>query len=156
MEDSAEEEEEIGCVLYGINNLTVETAGTEDEAAEQLMAALEMEVEEDRGSEVEERGDGTQRALGSLEFLTKDADPSGTTLVDARNGFNEISRLEMLCTVWHRWPAGASFTFNFYRHWVQLLLCQPGGGASYNPEPRGGNSGIPRLDSFVQDHPRPP
>ena len=32
----------------------------------------------------------------------------------------------MLWTVWHRWKAGARFAFNFYKHWAQLLLCQPG------------------------------
>ena len=58
-----------------------------------------MEVEEDEGSEGEEGGGGTQRALGALEFLTQDAEPSGTTLVDARNGFNELIRLAMLWTV---------------------------------------------------------
>ena len=62
--------------------------------------ALEMEVEET--GEGEKGGDGTQRALGSLEFLTQDAEPSGTTLVDAHNGFNELSRLAMLLTVRHR------------------------------------------------------
>ena len=40
-------------------NLSIETAGTDEEAAEGLAAALEMEVEEDRGSEGEEEGDGT-------------------------------------------------------------------------------------------------
>ena len=32
----------------------------------------------------------------------------------------------MLWTVRHRWPAGARFAFNCYRHWEQLLLHQPG------------------------------
>ena len=45
-----EEEEESGGVLAGIINLTIDTAGTEEEAAEQLTAALDIEVEEDRGS----------------------------------------------------------------------------------------------------------
>ena len=31
----------------------------------------------------------------------------------------------MLWTVCHRWPEGESFSFNCYRHWVQLLLRQP-------------------------------
>ena len=35
-------------MLAGINNLTIEMVGTEEEAAEQPTAALEMEVEEDR------------------------------------------------------------------------------------------------------------
>ena len=71
-----------------------------------------MEVEEERGSEGEDEGGGTQRALGALEFLTQEAEPSGTTLIDARNGFNKLSRLAMLWTVRHRWPTGARFAFN--------------------------------------------
>ena len=47
-------------------------------------------------------------------------------LVDARNGFNELSRLAMLWTVQHRWPTGARFAFNYYKHWAQLLLRQSG------------------------------
>ena len=64
-----------------------------------------MDIEEDRGSEGKEGGDRTQRSLVSLEFLTQDAEPSGTTLVDACNGFNEMSNLAMLWTMRHRWPA---------------------------------------------------
>ena len=99
-----------------LNNLTIETARTEEEAAENLDVALGMEVEEDRRREGEEGGDGNQRELGLLEFLTQDAEPSGTMLVDARNGFNEMSRLSMLWTVRHSWPAGARFALNCYRH----------------------------------------
>ena len=32
----------------------------------------------------------------------------------------------MMWTVQHHWPVGARFVLNFYRHWVQLLLRQPG------------------------------
>ena len=85
-----------------------------------------MEVEEYRESEVEEGGRGTQQALEDLESLMQEAEPSGTTPVDARNGFNELSRLAMLWTVRHRWPAGAIFAFNCYKHWAQLFLRQPG------------------------------
>ena len=46
-------------------------------------------------SEGEEEGGGTQHALVALEFLTQEAEPSITMLVDARNGFNELSRLAM-------------------------------------------------------------
>ena len=104
-----------------LHNLNIETAGTEEEAAEGLAEALRMEVEEDEGREGEEGGGGTLRALEDLEFLTQDTEPSGTTLVDACNGFNELRRLAMLWTVRHRWPAGARFAFNCYRHWAQLL-----------------------------------
>ena len=41
--------------------------------------------EEDEGSEGKEGDGGTQRAPEALEFLTQEAEPSGTTLVDARN-----------------------------------------------------------------------
>ena len=78
----------------------------------------------DRDVEVE--GEGNLRELEATGFLNWGADPSGITLVDARNGFNEMSRLEILQTVWHRWLAGAMFVFNFYRHWLQLLLFQTG------------------------------
>ena len=98
----------------------------EEEAAEGLAKALRMEGVEAEGSEGEEEGGGTLRALEALEFLTKEADPSGTTLIDARNGFNKLSRLAMLWTVQHHWPAGARFAFSFYKHWAQLILRQPG------------------------------
>ena len=104
--------------------LTIETAGTEEEAEEGLTVALEVEV--DRGNEGEEGGGRTQRSLEALELLTQEDEPSGTTLVDARNGFNELSRLSMLWTVQHRWPAGARFAFNCYKQWAKLLLRQPG------------------------------
>ena len=126
-EEGEEPEEEGAEVVARINNITIETAGTEEEVGEELTVALEMEmeVEEEEGSEGEEWGGGTQRALEALEFLTQDAEPGGTTLVDARNGFNELSHLAMLSTVQHRWPAGARFSLNCYKHWAQLLLPQP-------------------------------
>ena len=98
-----------------MNDLTIEAAGTEEEAAEGLEATLEIEVEE-RGSEGEEGGGGTQRELEALEFLTQEAEPNGTTLVDACNGFNELSRLAMLWNMRHSWPAGVRFAFNCYKH----------------------------------------
>ena len=91
-----------------------------------MAEALRMEGVEDKGREGEEGGGGTLRALEALDFLTQGAKLSGTTLVDARNGFNELSRLAMLWTVRHRWPAGARFTFNCFKHWAQLLLRQTG------------------------------
>ena len=51
VEESEEKEEESMGVLAWITNQTIETAGTEKEAAEVLEAALGMEVEEDRDSE---------------------------------------------------------------------------------------------------------
>ena len=121
-----EQDEDGGDVARLIINLRIETAVTEEEAEEGLAAALRMKVEGDRESEGEEGSEGTQRALEALELLTEEAEPSGTTLVDARNDFNELSCLAMLWTVRHLWPAGARFDFNCYKHWAQLLLRQPG------------------------------
>ena len=114
-----------------LNNLSIDTGGTEEEVAEGLEAALGVKVDgygkdEDAGKS-EEEGVGKLRALGSPEFLSQDADPSRTTLVDARNGLNELSRLAIMWTVQHRWPVGARFAFNCYRHWAQILLLQLGG-----------------------------
>ena len=135
----------------GIENLSIETAGTEEGAAEVLEAALGMEIEEEGEGEGmgKEGGDGTQRALEALNFLTQKAEPSGTTLADARNGFNKLIPLAILCTVRHRWPVGERFAFNLYRQWAQLLLRQPGGGVSYNYEPREGNSWRTPLSGIV-------
>ena len=127
---STEGEEESQGIADTLNNLSIETGGLEEEAAEGLEAALGMEVDgggkNDRGGEGEGEGDGTIRALGYLEFLTQDVEPSGTALVDALNGFNKMIRLAMLWTVRHCCLAGARFAFNCYRHWAQLLLLQPG------------------------------
>ena len=32
----------------------------------------------------------------------------------------------MLWSVWHEWPSGAQFTFNFYRHWATLVVRDTG------------------------------
>ena len=77
-----------------------------------MSEALGMEVDYEGASEGKEEGGGTLRELEALEFLTQEADPSRTMLVDDRNGFNELSRLAMLWTVRHRWPDGARFAFN--------------------------------------------
>ena len=66
-----------------------------------------MEVEED--GEIEEGGYGTIRAMKAIEFLTQEEEPSGTTLVDARNRFEELSRLAILWTVRYRCPVGQVF-----------------------------------------------
>ena len=87
---------------------------------------MDMEEKEDRGNEGEEESDGTLRALGALDFLIQDTYPSRKTLVFACNGFNKLSRLEVLWTVRKRWPEGAMFAFNCCRHWTQLLLHHPG------------------------------
>ena len=49
----AEEEEEGGGIALDLSNLIIETAGTEEEAAEVMTEALGVEVEKDEGSEGE-------------------------------------------------------------------------------------------------------
>eukprot|EP00957_Ditylum_brightwellii_P161524 12298852-Ditylum_brightwellii.AAC.1 len=44
-----------------------------------------------------------------LSTLVLGEGPGGTTLVDARNGFNELSRMAMLWTICNRWPSGSQF-----------------------------------------------
>ena len=83
-------------MVQKINNLRIDMAKTEEDAAERLEAVLEMEFSVDGEGEGEEGGVGTQMTLVALEFLTQDAEPSGTSLVHARNGSNELSCLEML------------------------------------------------------------
>ena len=77
-----------------MGNLRIETAGRAEEVTEELDHALEMKVEEQGAGE--EGCEGTKGGLGSQEFLTQTADPSRKTLVDAHNGFNELSCLAML------------------------------------------------------------
>ena len=69
-EESEELEEKSGGVVQAINNLTIETVVTEEEAADGLKAALGMEVEETGEGEGDEGVEGTQTALGALELLT--------------------------------------------------------------------------------------
>ena len=74
------------------------------EAAENLEVALNMEIAEAGGYVVKGKEGvvGTQRADGYPDFFTHDEEPSGTTIFDARNGFNKLSRLKMMWTVCHR------------------------------------------------------
>lgn len=56
-------------------------------------------------------------------------EPKAVVQIDARNGFNELSRQSMLWTVRHRWAAGSRFAFNCYRHAAQLVLRSKGNDA---------------------------
>ena len=50
----------------------------------------------------------------------------GITLVDAKNGFNELSRYAMLWTARHKWAKGSRFAMNCYRHFSRVVMRQPG------------------------------
>ena len=49
-------------------------------------------------------------------------DPYLLCLGDADNGFNRLNRMNSLWEVRHRWPRGAVFVFNIYRHEARLLV----------------------------------
>ena len=61
--ETLDEEEESDRMAAGLNNLTKETAGTEEDVAECLGAALEMEVNGEDEGKGEEGGNGTLRAV---------------------------------------------------------------------------------------------
>ena len=66
-------------------------------------------VEAERGRLEGGGGGGSLEATG---LLTQEADPGGTTLYDAGNGFNKLIRLEIIWKVCHCWPVGARFALN--------------------------------------------
>ncbi|KAL7462173.1 hypothetical protein ACHAXS_002561, partial [Conticribra weissflogii] len=69
-------------------------------------------------------------------------DPLDVTLLDASNGFNEISRLRCLHTIRHLWPSASRFAFNCYRHSIQVCIRQHNSPATIIP----GNEGIQQGD----------
>jgi hypothetical protein len=79
---------------------------------------LEREEGEDPPWTAKAEGDQREECVGRRE---------GLTLIDARNGFNELSCYAMLWTARHRWPKGVGFAFNCYRHYVRCLVRSPGG-----------------------------
>ena len=50
--------------------------------------------------------------LDTTGFLTQEEEPSGTTLVDSHNGFNDLSLLEILWIVQHFRTAGERYVLN--------------------------------------------
>ena len=85
---------------------------------------------------------GDLLALEATRLLNQDTEPDGTAFLDARNGKNELRRLEMIWTVCHHCPAG--------RGNICVQLLQASGTASlppdycctsHPPEKRGGYPG---------------
>ena len=64
--------------------------------------------------------------LGATCLLTQEAEPIWLMIFDACNGFIELSGLAMMWTVRRHWLTGASFAFNCYKYWVQIILRHPG------------------------------
>ena len=68
---------------------------------------------------VEGRVHSVSQALAETDTLEK----NGFLVIDVENVFNLMSRVNLLWTVLHLWPAGARFAFNYYC-FVSLLLCR--------------------------------
>jgi hypothetical protein len=85
---------------------------------------LEEQSTEEEPTTKAMEGDGRE---GNPEGgIATNQEPKAMLQVDARNGFNELSRQAMLWTVRHRWAAGSRFGFNCYRHSAQLILRSKG------------------------------
>eukprot|EP00804_Cyclotella_cryptica_P029931 CCRYP_017814-RA/>CCRYP_017814-RA protein AED:0.77 eAED:0.58 QI:0/-1/0/1/-1/1/1/0/182 len=63
-------------------------------------------------------------------------DPHILALADADNGFNCLSRLNMLWDVRHRWARGSRFAFNMYRHEARLMVRSSAGWNHNSSYPR--------------------
>jgi hypothetical protein len=67
----------------------------------------------------------------------------GSLLIDARNAFNEQDRMVMLWNVQYRWPSGARFMFNLYKHWSTLVIRNNYGSREFLPSQQGVTQGDP-------------
>ena len=91
---------------------------------------------------------GIEGAIHGMSQLWEESealDYWGFLLVDARNAFNKLNRINMLWTIRHEWPAGARFTLNCYCHHGTLLCSAPDGTSFKIPS----RAGITRCDLLV-------
>jgi hypothetical protein len=58
-------------------------------------------------------------------------DAESASLFDARNGFNELHRYQMLWNVRHRWAKGSRLAFNCYRHFNLIIFRRGSGRLAY-------------------------
>jgi len=93
------------CVLLVCGDEAKEACGVD-----QLCAGLEAGIE------------GGIHAAKLLWQEHAHAEEWGFLLVDAKNAFNEGSRILTLWTIRHEWPSGSRYVFNCYRHFAILVL----------------------------------
>ena len=65
--------------------------------------------------------------MSALWDELSEGEDNGFLMIDADNGFNAYSRIRMLWTIRHLWPAGARFAFNCYKFQSMLIVRDPGG-----------------------------
>ena len=89
---------------------------TEDRGGGEQAEESDSDKKEDLAKNLKSWEDGLFRkeAMEEMEANEEEAgeDIKGITLIDSRNGFNEVSRLTMLWMVSHCWPSGAIFSLN--------------------------------------------
>ena len=118
---------------------------TESYTEESTLDDLPQDLTEALSSPIEE-ADDIQIMTQEVTVDMPQVDVSkihATLLVDARNGFNELSRKTMLWTVRHLWSNGSRFAFNCYRHSAQLILRNPHGPCSIILSQEGVTQGDP-------------
>ena len=117
-----------------IAKCVLKVAGTEAKEAcgtDQLCAGLEAAIE------------GGIHSVNHLWKVHQMEEDWGFLLIDAANAFNEANRTGMLWTVRHKWPSGARFTFNCYRHWAVLMIRGNTGVAAFVFSKEGATQGDP-------------
>ena len=82
-------------------------------------------------SSLEARIEGAIHAIRVLWEEHRKEEDWGFLLIHAHNAFNEDNRTAMLWYVLHKWPSGAQFTFNCYRHWATLVVRDIGDGSGH-------------------------
>jgi hypothetical protein len=67
----------------------------------------------------------------------------GFLLIDASNAFDEQNRTGMLWTVWHEWPTGARFVFNYCKHLGTFMIRGKDGSGAFIYSKEGITQGDP-------------
>ena len=71
--------------------------------------------------------DGAKHGLSAICSEMESEENTGFLLIDTDNAFNEASRINMLWTICHEWPAGARCASNCYPHHSLLVVRNPCG-----------------------------
>lgn len=66
--------------------------------------------------------EGGIAAAKELWRSQSDDEDWGYLTIDAKNAFNELSRVQMLWSVRHLWPSASRYIYNCYKGWAQLVL----------------------------------
>ena len=122
--------------LRGMMDTAIENVATACATLEEAAAVFNGEVDDEEEAEAAElagvgyESDDEEEHEIPHQTTADPPHPDGPPIdmvVDADNGFNNQNQMAMVWTVRHRWPSMALFTMNMYRHWVRLIVREPGG-----------------------------